>query len=171
MFRFDRIALLGVAALFAACSAETPAPAAETPAPPAAVEQAAPAPGPAGVSAMPPVAKAPANAEVYFISPADGDEIEGDVTVVFGLRNMGVAPAGVTLDHTGHHHLLINEPEVAMDRSLPATEQIIHFGGGQTEATLSLPAGTHTLQLLLGDALHQPHDPPVMSEKITITVQ
>ncbi len=171
MFRLDRIALLSAAALFAACSAETPpAPSAEPAAPAAETEQAAPAPGP-DTGSMPPTALAPDGAEVYFISPADSDEIEGEVRVVFGLRNMDVAPAGDMTDNTGHHHLLINDPEVSMDEPLPATEQVVHFGGGQTETSITLPPGEHSLQLLLGDGLHRPHNPPVMSEKITITVK
>lgn len=114
---------------------------------------------------------APADASVYFIEPADGATLKGPVRVIFGLRNMGVAPAGVNQEKTGHHHLLINEPEVNLAQPLPASDQIIHFGGGQTETTLTLPKGTHTLQLLLGDWKHQPHQPPVMSNKIKITVQ
>ena len=114
---------------------------------------------------------APDGAEVYFVSPADGDEVEGEVKVVFGLRNMEVVPAGDMTKNAGHHHLLIDAPEVAMDAPLPSTEQIVHFGAGQTETTLTLAPGEHTLQLLLGDGLHRPHNPPVMSEKITITVK
>lgn len=114
---------------------------------------------------------APAGAAVYFVEPADGATLKGPVRVVFGLRNMGVAPAGVNQEKTGHHHLLINEPEVNLAQPLPASDQIVHFGGGQTETTLTLPKGTHTLQLLLGDWKHQPHQPPVMSNKIKITVQ
>ncbi|MFT6648071.1 MAG: hypothetical protein ACJARR_002035 [Pseudophaeobacter arcticus] len=85
---------------------------------------------------------------------------------------MGVAPAGTDADNTGHHHLLIDaDPSTLdMDSGLPATDQIVHFGGGQTQVTKELPAGTHTLQLLLGDWSHVPHNPPVMSEVITITV-
>lgn len=114
---------------------------------------------------------APEGAEVYFISPADGDTVKGPVKVVFGLRNMGVAPAGVNQEGTGHHHLLVNEPTINLAQPLPATEQVVHFGNGQTETTLTLPPGTHTLQLLLGDWKHQAHQPPVMSPKIKITVQ
>lgn len=114
---------------------------------------------------------APEGASVYFIQPSDGATIAGPVTVVMGLRGIGVAPAGVAMDKTGHHHILVNVAELPpMDASLPATDQFRHFGGGQTETTLALPAGTHTLQLLVGDQNHIPHDPPIMSEKITITV-
>jgi len=86
---------------------------------------------------------------------------------------MGVAPAGAEIDDTGHHHLLINTAADTLDLTapLPATETIVHFGGGQTQVTRDLPTGTHTLQLLLGDWSHVPHDPPVMSDVITITVE
>ena len=95
------------------------------------------------------------------------------MTIVFGLEGMGVAPAGTDKENTGHHHLLINtDPNsVDLDSNLPATDEIVHFGGGQTQVTLELPSGTHKLQLLLGDLSHVPHDPPVMSEVISITVQ
>ena len=109
---------------------------------------------------------------VYFISPQDGAVVSGEFKVQFGLKGMGVAPAGVQKDHTGHHHLLIDVDTMpAMDMPLPATDHIIHFGGGQTETTLNLEPGQHTLQLLLGDYAHIPMNPPVMSEKITITVE
>lgn len=112
-----------------------------------------------------------ADTELYFISPQDGDKVSGEFNVSFGLRGMGVAPAGVEADNTGHHHLLIDMDTLPpMDTPLAKTEQVRHFGGGQTETTLSLTPGTHTLQLILGNHSHIPHDPPVMSEKITITV-
>ena len=121
-------------------------------------------------SAMPRTA-APAGAEAYILSPADGAEVTSPFTVRFGLRGMGVAPAGVTANNTGHHHLLIDVATLPPDNQpLPATDQVRHFGAGQTETELSLPPGQHTLQLVLGDALHIPHDPPVRSAKITITV-
>ena len=117
------------------------------------------------------VSSAYADAEVYFVTPHDGDKVSGEFTVSFGLRGMGVAPAGVEKDNTGHHHLLINVDSLPpLDAPLPSTDQVRHFGGGQTETTLSLPAGKHTLQLLLGNYSHIPHNPPVMSEKITIIV-
>lgn len=112
-----------------------------------------------------------ADAEVYFISPQDGDNVSGTFEVRFGLKGMGVAPAGIEMDNTGHHHLLIDMDTLPpMDAPLPKSDQVRHFGGGQTETTLSLPPGQHTLQLLLGDYSHVPFDPPVMSERITITV-
>lgn len=116
---------------------------------------------------------APAGAEVYIQSPADGAEVHSPFVVRFGLRGMGIAPAGVTVPDkaTGHHHLLIDvdtlPPE---DKPLPSTEQVRHFGGGQTQTELNLPPGQHTLQLELGDANHVPFDPPLVSQKITITV-
>lgn len=116
---------------------------------------------------------APDGAQVYIISPADGTTVSNPVTVVFGLTGMGVAPAGTEAENTGHHHLLINTDPgtLDMETSLPATDQIVHFGGGQTQVTKELPSGTHTLRLLLGDLNHVPHDPPVMSEVITITIE
>ena len=113
-----------------------------------------------------------ADTELYIISPQDGDTVSGEFTISFGLRGMGVAPAGTDAPNTGHHHLLIDVDTLPpMDVPLPKTEQVHHFGGGQTETTLSLPPGTHTLQLLLGDHSHVPHNPPVMSEKITVIVK
>jgi hypothetical protein len=113
----------------------------------------------------------PPGAEVYIISPKNGDKVTSPVRVQFGLRGMGIAPAGVKFDNTGHHHLLIDTVLPGNPAApLPATDKIVHFGKGQTETTLTLPPGTHTLQLLLGDMNHIPHDPPVVSKKITITV-
>ena len=114
---------------------------------------------------------APAGARVYFISPANGAEVKGPVKVVFGLAGMGVAPAGTQKEHTGHHHLVIDGAAFDPGKPLPTTEQVKHFGNGQTEATVELKPGKHTLQLVLGDWKHQPHNPPVMSETITITVK
>ncbi len=114
----------------------------------------------------------PAGAEVYIVSPKDGAKIKGPVTVVFGLKGMGIAPAGIKFDNTGHHHLLIDtEAPADLSLPLPADEHNVHFGKGQTETTLTLPPGKHTLQLLLGDYLHTPHQPAVISKKITITVE
>ncbi|TDN97307.1 MULTISPECIES: DUF4399 domain-containing protein [Halomonas] len=118
-------------------------------------------------------APAPEGAEVYFISPQDGATVENPVTVRMGLKGMGVAPAGTQSDGTGHHHLLIDTPldEVNLDQPLPADEGKRHFGGGQTETTLELEPGEHSLQLLFMDGRHVSFDPPVTSELITITVQ
>jgi hypothetical protein len=114
---------------------------------------------------------APAGAMVYFISPENGARVTSPVTVRFGLRGMGVAPAGVTNPNTGHHHLLIDTELTPDNLPIPNDDKHRHFGAGQTEVELMLPPGQHTLQLVLGDALHIPHQPPVRSEKITITVQ
>ena len=113
----------------------------------------------------------PAGAEVYIIEPADGATVPKEFTVKFGLRGMGVAPAGINVDKTGHHHLLVDVDAMPwIDNGIPNDERHRHFGGGQTETTLTLPPGKHTLQLILGDHAHVPHRPPVTSKKITITV-
>lgn len=115
---------------------------------------------------------APAGAQLYFISPQDGARLKSPVTVRFGLSGMGVAPAGIAKEATGHHHLLVDVDSLPpMDLPIPNDAQHRHFGGGQTEVTLELPPGRHRLQLLLGDANHIPHDPPVLSEAITIEVE
>ena len=114
-------------------------------------------------------------ARVYITNLADGDTVNGSVSVLFGLVGMGVAPAGVERDNTGHHHLILDRAPYGegdnMDDPIPADDNHKHFGGGQTETILELAPGTHTLQLVLGDAFHVPHDPPIMSEVITITVE
>jgi hypothetical protein len=113
----------------------------------------------------------PAGAEVYIISPKDGAKVTSPVVVQFGLKGMGIAPAGVKFDNTGHHHLLIDmDAPSDLNAPLPASEKVVHFGKGQTETTLTLTPGKHTLLLLLGDYSHVPHNPAVMSKKITITV-
>ena len=124
---------------------------------------------------------APKDASAYIVEPSNGETVDGKFKVVFGLKGMGVCPAGITaggepIPNTGHHHLLVdvkkkNFPD--MDKPLPADkpESIIHFGGGQTETMLELPPGKHTLRLILGDYAHIPHDPPVISKKVTITVE
>jgi len=117
-------------------------------------------------------------AEVYVVNLEDGATVTSPVTVVFGLSGMGVAPAGVEKEGTGHHHMFLNrEPfgEAADDDALiadgiPADEFQIHYGGGQTQATYELEPGEHTMQLVLGDHFHVPHNPPVVSERITIIV-
>jgi hypothetical protein len=115
---------------------------------------------------------APAGAEVYIISPQNGATVHGPVTVRFGLKGMGVAPAGVKFDNTGHHHLLVDTDfdELKLDGPLPATEKILHFGKGQTETTLTLTPGKHTLEMVFADYAHMSFDPPLHSKKITITV-
>ncbi|MCG8392858.1 MAG: DUF4399 domain-containing protein [Pseudomonadales bacterium] len=115
---------------------------------------------------------APEGAKVFFVAPADGDTVSNPVTVEFGLEGMEVVPAGTEEDNSGHHHLLIDLDTLPdMNMPLPSTDQVVHFGKGQTATTLELEPGEHTLQLLLGDYRHVPHEPAVMSEKITITVE
>ena len=115
---------------------------------------------------------APAGVELYFISPKDGETVGKELTVRFGLRGMGVSPAGLMKEHTGHHHLLIDTDSLPpLDMPIPADDKHIHFGGGQTETTITLTPGTHTLQLDLADALHMQFDPPIVSKKITVTVK
>ena len=131
----------------------------------------APAPAPAAPAQVT-RSKAPEAARVYFISPKDGDTVPQKFTVQFGLKGMGIAPVGINQPNTGHHHLLVDVAQVPdMSKPLPATDNIRHYGGGQTEVDLTLPPGKHTLQLVLGDYLHTPHEKPVVSEKITITVK
>lgn len=118
-----------------------------------------------------PRSRAPEGVVLYIIAPKDGDKVTSPVTVRFGLKGMGIAPAGIALADTGHHHLLIDAPPPSLDRPIPADESHVHFGKGQTEAVVTLAPGRHRLQLLLGDHLHLPHEPPVLSAPITITVE
>lgn len=114
---------------------------------------------------------APEAAKVYLISPTNGATVKSPVVVRFGLSGMGVAPAGTAAENTGHHHLLVDAPLPPVDQPIPNDAQHLHFGKGQTETTLTLVPGKHTLQLILGDHNHIPHDPPVVSEPITITIE
>lgn len=122
---------------------------------------------------------APEGATVYFVNLADGDTVKSPVTVIFGLSGMGVAPAGTEKEATGHHHVLIDRPAFGegpdgaeeLGYAVPADDNHKHFGGGQTQVTLDLVPGPHTLQLVMGDHNHVPHDPPVISGVITITVE
>ena len=119
-----------------------------------------------------PLSEAAKGARVYFVEPMDGSTVTSPVKIVFGLDVMTVAPAGMDEPFSGHHHLLINMDELPdMTQPLPATDSLIHFGKGQTETLIDLPTGTHELQLVLGNYLHIPHSEPVVSEKITITVE
>ena len=118
-------------------------------------------------------------AKQYFVNLQDGDTVKGPVKIVFGLSGMGVAPAGVEKENTGHHHILLNRPPLGegeygdeeMENGILADENNLHYGKGQTETVLDLPPGKHTLQLVLGDHYHVPHNPPVFSEVISITVE
>jgi len=119
-----------------------------------------------------PVTKSPPGAMVYIISPQDGATVPQSFTVRFGLKGMGVAPAGVAHENTGHHHLLIDVKALPVaGQPIPKDEQHLHFGAGQTETTLKLTPGTHTLQLELGDSNHIPFDPPLVSRPITVHVK
>lgn len=110
-------------------------------------------------------------ATIGFANLADGDVVPPGYTVKFTISGMGIAPAGSDIENTGHFHLLIDLDELPpMDRPLPANDHIIHFGKGQTETVLDLPEGNHRLQLLLADYAHVPHDPPVMSQLISVTI-
>lgn len=116
--------------------------------------------------------EAPKGAEVYIISPKDGAVVKNPVVVEFGLKGMGIAPAGIDKANTGHHHLLINVKEdMKPGQPIPADAQHVHFGGGQTQTTLNLEKGKYSLQLNLGDQHHIPFEPPILSPKITIEVQ
>jgi hypothetical protein len=157
-------ALLLACGLVAGCGQpEPPAPAAPAAAPPPAA-----APAPATLARKP----APTGAMAYIIEPADAARVTNPVRVVFGLKGIGVAPAGVDRNDAGHHHLLVDAP-LPTNLGLPIAndEQHRHFGGGQTEVELTLTPGRHTLQMLLGDHLHIPHDPPIASSVVTIEVQ
>jgi hypothetical protein len=137
------------------------------------VAETAPAPAaPAAVAAAPSAGrhKSPPGARVYIDSPADGAYVPLTFTVKFGLVGMGVAPAGVEKANSGHHHLLIDTALPPFDQPIPNDENHLHFGAGQTEAQVTLARGRHTLQLLLADANHVPHDPPVFSKPITVFV-
>ena len=118
-----------------------------------------------------PRSRAPKDVELYIITPVDGETVTSPVTVRFGLRGMGVAPAGVAMENTGHHHLLVDAAPPDFNMPVPADANHVHFGKGQTETQVALSPGRHTLQLLLADHLHIPHDPPVLSKAITITVR
>lgn len=110
-------------------------------------------------------------ARVFFITPADGDTVTSPVRIEFGIEGMTVAPAGDDTPHSGHHHLLINTGLPDLGLPIPANDNYVHFGDGRTETEIELEPGEHTLQMLLGDHMHIPHDPPLVSEQITITVE
>lgn len=118
-------------------------------------------------------------AYVYFINLKDGATVSSPVLVQMGVNGMGVAPAGTEREGTGHHHILVNRPALGKGEdgddewlyALPADENHIHYGGGQTEATLDLPAGTHTLQMVFGDMNHVPFGAQMVTDVITITVK
>lgn len=141
---------------------------------PAAAEQ--PAAAQSGTETSPPPltpgrTPAPENARVYFITPADGAAVSSPVRVEFGIDGMAVVPAGQQQAASGHHHVIIDSELPPMNRPIPADQNHVHFGDGSSSTELELEPGEHTLQLLFADHLHIPHDPPVVSERITITVE
>ena len=111
-----------------------------------------------------------ANPKVYFINLEDGDRVESPFLIQFGLSGMGIAPAGTDRSNTGHHHLLINVDDIDLSKPIPSSSNHIHFGGGQTESLVDLMPGNYSMQLVLGDMTHTPHNPPVISQRINITV-
>jgi len=123
--------------------------------------------GPAIMSRTP----SPMGAQVFFITPADGDVLSGPVNLEFGLSGMEVAPAGDDRPDSGHHHIIIDSVLPLLSLPVPKDDNHVHFGDGRTKTELTLAPGEHTLQLLLGDYLHIPHDPPLFSEQIRITVE
>jgi len=125
----------------------------------------------ASPAALPGDTPAPASAKVYFVSPANGESVSSPVKVVMGLEGMGVAPAGTQKEKTGHHHLIIDAPTPDPSAGIASDDNHRHFGGGQTQTMIELAPGQHTLQLVLGDWKHVPHNPPITSEVITITVK
>jgi Domain of unknown function (DUF4399) len=129
---------------------------------------------PSVIFAQPAKTPWPEGAKLYFISPKNGDTITGPVSVVMGLKGLGIAPAGIEKEKTGHHHILIDADAPKGDdllNPLQADDNYKHFGGGQTETSLTLKPGTHTLQLIMGDHNHVPYNLPLISDKITITVK
>lgn len=124
-----------------------------------------------GATLLPQLSSAQDTPRAYIVSPIDGATISNPVTIVFGLSSYGVAPAGIVKEKTGHHHLLIDTKLVDLGAPIPNDTQHRHFGGGQTETTIDLEPGEHTLQLVLGNFAHVPHDPAIVSDTITITVE
>jgi len=121
--------------------------------------------------ALPPRTASPDGAGVFFITPANGDTVQNPITVEFGIDGMTVAAAGLEQENSGHHHLLVDTDLPDMSMPIPADMHHIHFGDASTATELTLAPGGHTLQLLLADYAHIPHDPPVMSDRITIRVE
>ena len=111
-----------------------------------------------------------ANPKVYFINLEDGDRVESPFLIQFGLSGMGIAPAGTDRSNTGHHHLLINVDDIDLSKPIPSSSNHIHFGGGQTESLVDLMPGNYSMQLVLGDMTHTPHNPPIISQRVNITV-
>ena len=141
-----------------------------------AVDEAPPQEGAADVPAAEPVTSlprtaSPDGARVFFITPADGDTVSNPISIEFGIEGMSVVMAGDATPQSGHHHLLVNADLPDFGLPIPASDSYIHFGDGSSSTEITLEPGTHTLQLLLGDHMHIPHDPPVISDPITVTVE
>ena len=162
------LALTAAALLLSACGQQEAEPTAA--AEPEAATAAETAPETTPPPALPRTAS-PEGARLFFITPADGDTVSSPVTIEFGLEGMAVVAAGVNEAHSGHHHLIVDAELPDLGLPIPADENYIHFGDASTSTELNLEPGQHTLRLLLGDHLHIPHDPPVSSEMITITVK
>lgn len=163
-----RILWLGAALALAACGQPKPAAEQASASPPPAAATPAPEAAPPSLPRTP----SPPGATVSIASPADGAVVSSPVKVVFAIEGMTVVPAGDATPASGHHHLLVDAPLPAdLGQPLPKDDQHLHFGKGQTDTDLVLPPGQHTLLLVLGDANHIPHDPPVVSQPVTITVQ
>lgn len=127
---------------------------------------------PSETATAPQRAKSAPGARVFIIEPQNGATVSSPVTIKFGAEGIALEKAGTVVDNSGHHHLLVDTPEVpAFDQPLPFSDRLIHFGQAQTEASLNLTPGTHTLQLIFAGGNHIPHDPPVVSERIAVTVR
>lgn len=113
----------------------------------------------------------PKGAKVFIIEPKDNSDVTSPIKVKFGIEGMELAPAGVEKENSGHHHLLIDTQLEDKNSQIPASENILHFGKGQTETTIELKPGKHSLQLILGDHNHIPHEPIIQSNMITINVK
>jgi hypothetical protein len=131
-----------------------------------AAREAEPAAGPAM-----PRTTSPEGARVFFITPADGDTVSNPVRIEFGIEGMSVVKAGDAAPHSGHHHLIIDADLPDLGLPIPADDNYIHFGDGSTSTEITLEPGRHTLRMLLGDHHHIPHDPPIVSEPITVIVE
>lgn len=126
---------------------------------------------PLAAQGTPPAVKAPGAPEIFFRAPVDGDTVGTTFAAVFGLRNYGVAPAGVQLSNTGHFHVLVDVESPAPGALIPADAHHIHFGGGQIESRLTLAPGRHTLRLVLADHEHRMISDALVSAQIRITVR
>lgn len=166
--RMRVLALCTLTLAIVAC--DRPKPPEPTPTPPQPQTE-APAPAAENTPAAMARTPSPAGVKLTITSPSNGATISSPATVTFALEGMTVAPAGSTEPNSGHHHLLVDTGLPPLDQPIPTDANHVHFGKGQTEAQVELAPGTHTLQLLLGDANHVPHDPPVASDQITVTVQ